>query len=187
VLVKNLDATTQNWPGLASAWLGGELYFVQHGALWKSDGSEAGTTKVTNLGPSGGIGFAELGVAGNGIAIALQNSHEVDQLWLSDGTAEGTSKVLPLSTFSKAPVPTIVGKAKVGTKLAGRIGVWSPADPTFTYQWMANGVAIGSATSKYFTLTSAQSGKQITFTVTATKSGYVTRSRTSVATAKVTG
>ncbi|WP_427018368.1 carboxypeptidase regulatory-like domain-containing protein [Pseudarthrobacter sp. P1] len=88
--------------------------------------------------------------------------------------------------LTAAPVPTISGSAVSGLKLTATAGVWSPAPVALAYQWKRAGVAIAGATASTYTLTSADVGKTITVTVTGSKAGYATTSKTSVATAAVT-
>ncbi|WP_341925094.1 carboxypeptidase regulatory-like domain-containing protein [Nocardioides psychrotolerans] len=64
-------------------------------------------------------------------------------------------------------IPIVTGKAAVGETLTGTDGQWSKAG-TYTYQWFAGAQAITGATSKTFTITSAQLGKQLKLRVTET-------------------
>jgi hypothetical protein len=86
--------------------------------------------------------------------------------------------------FTAAAVPKITGKAKVGKTLKVKVGKWSPV-PKFTYQWYAGGKAIKGATKATLKLKKAQKGKKITVKVTGKKAGYITKTKTSKATAKV--
>lgn len=86
--------------------------------------------------------------------------------------------------FTTAPTPTVEGSATIGSTLEGFWDEWSE-NPTLTYQWLADGVAISGATADTYTLTAAEAGKKITFAVTATRAGYRTTTKTSAATAKV--
>jgi ELWxxDGT repeat protein len=184
--LKGLDPTRLLAVDFDSAWLNNALYFVEDGSIWKSDGTAVGTTKVMSLGLAGNrIDSLEMTSSATSITITLRDAHETDQLWLSDGTAAGTERILPLSSFT-APAPTIKGTPTVGTELGGRVGTWSPTDTAFTYQWKANGTAIAGATGKYFTVTAAQVGTKLTFSVTGTRSGYAQTTRTSAASALVT-
>lgn len=87
------------------------------------------------------------------------------------------------NTFTTA-TPTITGTAKVGVELTAHPGTWSP-EPTFAYQWKADGSDIINATAATFTPTSAEEGKAITVTVTGTKDTYAAASVTSTATETV--
>ena len=81
--------------------------------------------------------------------------------------------------------PTISGTAKVGAKLTAKPGTWKPAPVTLTYRWKANGTTISRATATTFTVPAALKGKTITVTVTGSRPGYTTISKTSKATTKV--
>ena len=52
---------------------------------------------------------------------------------------------------------------------------------TLSYQWKRGGTAISGATSATYKTVSADAGKAITVTVTGTKAGYTTLSKTSAA------
>jgi hypothetical protein len=88
--------------------------------------------------------------------------------------------------FAKKPAPKISGTAKVGRTLTAKAGTWSPKPSKITYQWKANGKAITGATKKTYKITSKVAGKRITVTVKVTKKGYLTASKTSSKTGKVT-
>ena len=86
-----------------------------------------------------------------------------------------------------APTPTIGGTATVGSTLTANAGTWGPAPVALAYQWRANGTAISGATAGTYRLASAEVGKTITVAVTGSKSGYVSTTRVSAATAAVSG
>ncbi|GAA1710010.1 hypothetical protein GCM10009809_02940 [Isoptericola hypogeus] len=86
--------------------------------------------------------------------------------------------------FVRAPRPKITGTVRVGSTVSARVGDWRP-DPSFRFQWKANGKPVPGATGRKHTLRAADKGKRITVTVTARRKGYVTTTRTSAATAKV--
>ena len=67
----------------------------------------------------------------------------------------------------------------VGVTLSATTG-W-PAGGTYAYQWRRNGAAIPHATASKYTVTSADAGKAITYTVTGKKLGYSTETVTSSA------
>jgi surface antigen len=68
--------------------------------------------------------------------------------------------------------PTISGTVKVGGPLTASGGAWSPTGNTYAYRWQADGQAISGATAKTFTPTTAQLGKQLSVSVTATRPSY---------------
>jgi len=71
---------------------------------------------------------------------------------------------------SPAPtvIPAITGTLTVGNALACSTGTWSGSPASYAYQWLRDGVAIGSATSSTYTLVSGDSGKMIGCAVVAT-------------------
>ncbi|PRY69349.1 putative cell wall binding repeat protein [Glaciihabitans tibetensis] len=84
-------------------------------------------------------------------------------------------------TFTATPAPTISGAAEVGELLSADPGTWAPSPVGLTYQWSRGGVAIGGATERMYRLIAADAGTSITVSVTATRSGYVTVTTTSIA------
>jgi hypothetical protein len=94
------------------------------------------------------------------------------------------------ATFATAPNPTISGTATVGQILTAVTTGWDPSSGvTFTYVWKradtAGGVGPTVGSLDKYTLAPADRGKFITVTVTATKTGYITTSRTSLPTSAV--
>jgi len=81
--------------------------------------------------------------------------------------------------------PTISGDATAGQTLTAAAGAWTPGSVGFTYQWLRNGVAIGSATAPTLTLTSADLGAVIAVAVTGSAAGYAPVTITSDPTAAV--
>ncbi|WP_190243168.1 carboxypeptidase regulatory-like domain-containing protein [Arthrobacter globiformis] len=84
-----------------------------------------------------------------------------------------------------APAPTIAGTAKVDSTLTAEPGTWGPSPVTLSYQWKADGADIAGATANTYKPTAVTVGKMLTVTVTGTKDGYTTETKTSAATAKV--
>lgn len=102
----------------------------------------------------------------------------------ADATSAPTSAVAN-GTISNSAVPTISGTERAGQTLTASDGTWTPSGTTLSYAWSADGAAIGGATSSTYELTSAEVGKKITVTVTASKTGYTSASATSIQTGTV--
>ena len=66
----------------------------------------------------------------------------------------------------------------VGTTATVSPGTWAPGNPTFAYQWFANGVAVKGATSANFLMPGSVAGKKLTVEVTAKETGYATKTMT---------
>jgi len=80
---------------------------------------------------------------------------------------------------------SVSGMPRVGESLAAKVGSWGPSPVALAYQWKADGVAVKGATSASWTVTDAVAGKRITVTVTGSRPGYSSVSKTSAATAVV--
>ncbi|MFT3942414.1 MAG: leucine-rich repeat domain-containing protein [Ancrocorticia sp.] len=99
-----------------------------------------------------------------------------------DGSAY--QKVLPEPGPIDSATPTISGTAQVGKKLTADPGKWTTGT-AFKYQWLADGKAIKGATKSTYSLKAGELGKAITVTVTGSKTGYTTVSKTSAKTPAV--
>lgn len=84
--------------------------------------------------------------------------------------------------LTSTPTPTIAGTAQVGSTLSATAGAWTPAPVTLAYQWNRGGQAIAGATAATYVLQAADLGRPVTVTVTGTRDGYVSTSRTSTPT-----
>jgi hypothetical protein len=69
--------------------------------------------------------------------------------------------------------PVASGTGVVGQTLAVTVGTWIQS-PTYAFQWLRNGVAIGGATAQTYLLVAADSGKTVSCAVTATVAGKST-------------
>jgi len=90
----------------------------------------------------------------------------------SVGSVSAISNVITVTSLpSNTIAPVISGNPVVGSTLTTTNGTWTgfPA-PTFTYQWLRNGVVIGGATSITYVTQVADVGQQITCRVTGTNS-----------------
>lgn len=73
--------------------LGGEVYFLRRDeqlALWKTDGTAAGTVEVTLFPPEVNFVGGMLAAGSHLALIAYHDVTDLNFLWLSDGTAAGT-------------------------------------------------------------------------------------------------
>ncbi|MFT4218373.1 MAG: CHAP domain-containing protein, partial [Micropruina sp.] len=133
-----------------------------------------------------GVGFGYL------IAAPLSpGSHRVCITAINVGKGANTQLgcsdiVVALPETLTAATPTVGGSPRVGSTLTAAPGSWGPAPVALTYQWSAGGSVIPGATSATLTIPASALGKTITVTVTGTKPGYTTVSKTSKATKKVT-
>ncbi|RFA12317.1 hypothetical protein B7R22_16060 [Subtercola boreus] len=75
--------------------------------------------------------------------------------------------------------PTISGSVALGKVLTAVPGTWTPAPVSYSYQWNRDGVAITGAVGATHTVPTADLGKAITVTVTGSRPGFATVSRTS--------
>jgi len=78
-----------------------------------------------------------------------------------------------------APRPKITGTVRVGARVAVSKGTWKPAASTYRYQWRVNGAKISGATKSSYVVPSRYAGKNLTVTVTGSRSGYATKAVTS--------
>ncbi|POH59775.1 CAP domain-containing protein [Arthrobacter glacialis] len=77
-----------------------------------------------------------------------------------------------------APVPSISGTASVGSTVVAVAGAWT-AGVALTYQWWRSGVPVPGATGPSLLLGSTDVGKNVSVTVTGSKTGFSTASRNS--------
>jgi hypothetical protein len=84
--------------------------------------------------------------------------------------------------------PIITGTVQVGNTLTATgtgATYWTNTPTSYTYQWNANGIAIGGATASTYALVEAQVGKTITVSVSATNASGTGGPAISAATAAV--
>jgi hypothetical protein len=77
--------------------------------------------------------------------------------------------------------PTIGGTPSVDDVLTATTGTWNVSGLSYTFRWNRDGAPIAGATSSSYLLSAADGGEEITVTVTARKTNYVTESVTSEA------
>jgi surface antigen len=102
-------------------------------------------------------------------------------------TSASSARTAPLAAarITHTGAPTVTGTPQVGVELSAEAGDWAPAPVTLGYRWAADGVPIAGADGPRFTPGPAEVGRQLTVTVTGTRSGYAAVSATSPATAAV--
>ena len=88
-----------------------------------------------------------------------------------------TDAILP-GSIESVTAPRIGGVAQVNHKLGVNPGTWSPQPVTVAIQWLRDGQPIKGATSTHLTLTPRDAGHAVTATVTASRAGYDTVTRT---------
>jgi ELWxxDGT repeat protein len=83
---------------------GNALYCVARDAaagaeLWRTDGTVAGTFRVTDLAPSfqDGVQSVRAVALGNRLLLAASNGQDGSEPWLSDGTAAGTVRIADIA------------------------------------------------------------------------------------------
>ncbi len=143
---------------------------------------------VRPAGSAGHVAYVERVVSADEIIVS-QDSWHGDFSWTrvtraSSGWPSGFVHFRD-ATQTSTGLPTVTGTSRVGSTLTASPGVWSPAAPVVSYQWMQNGVAIAGATTSSLPLALAQQGKQITVVVTAKRLGYATAISVSTPTAAV--
>lgn len=84
-----------------------------------------------------------------------------------------------IKALTAAPIPTISGTTTEGRTLTADSGAWGPAPVDLSYQWSRGGADIPGATELTYLLVPADEGQTITVTVTGSKAGYTTQSKTS--------
>lgn len=148
------------------AWTSGTAFTYR----WYADGAAiAGATKST----------LTLGSAQKGARITVKVTGKKTAYTAASRTSDPTPKVATMAT------PTISGTLAYKRTLTAKPGTWTPGT-TFTYQWRADGEKIAGATTSTFEPLLAQTGKQISVTVTGSKPGYDTLTKTSALSPKVT-
>jgi hypothetical protein len=89
-------------------------------------------------------------------------------------------------TFTLTPTPTISGTKQVGETLTAATGTWT-SGATLTYAWKRSGNATAIGTDARYAPVTADIGKTLTVTVTATRDGFTTLSKISTATSAILG
>ena len=109
-------------PGMQSfTEVGDRVFFVNHidWSLWTTDGTPAGTARLTDDAIGGVLGSA------GGLLYSVTTGPDGIELWASDGTATGTRLVKPLNQTGMPGVLDINGLAYIDTyDAAGNMTLW---------------------------------------------------------------
>jgi alpha-tubulin suppressor-like RCC1 family protein len=98
--------------------------------------------------------------------------------------ASSSAQAESLQEFLSSPTPTIAGDLSVGSTVNVETEMWNPV-ANFAYQWVRDGVPIKNATSSSYTILPADYAKSISVRVEATKQGFRTLLRLSLASLSV--
>lgn len=117
VLVKDINpGTSSAFPGGPNDFnpnfktINGVLYFAAKDdingiELWKSDGTEAGTTRIKDINPTGDSYPAEFTLFNNEIFFRANEPSSGYELWKTDGTSTGTTMVINIDSTVYNSVP----------------------------------------------------------------------------------
>ncbi|MFE5792195.1 hypothetical protein ACFQ8C_06380 [Streptomyces sp. NPDC056503] len=142
---------------------------------WRADGvAVAGATAASYTIPAS--------LQGKALSVAVVARKEGHPTLTSSSAAVTVRGVTPVATKA----PSLSGTARVRGTLVVNRGTWTEVPTSFTYQWYADGRAIGGATRSAFTLAQAQRGQRITVQVAAHRAGHPTGYAWTAATAPVT-
>ena len=152
--VKNLNPATSSAPTELTV-VNGSLYFSANdgsvgSALWKSDGTEAGTTLVKDVLPgtssAGYPDFTYLTAAANNLLFVANDGFFGRELWVSDGSAEGTNLLKDFNDLtqdalndSQGPEKVVIGEEVIFVASDGRTG---------TELWKTDGTESGTSQVK---------------------------------------
>lgn len=93
--------------------------------------------------------------------------------WSPAPLSAATARVL-----KNIKAPTLRGTARVGRTLKASVGTWSPSGLRYDIRWLRNGTAIKKGGLSY-RITRADRGKKLSLRVTASKSGYPSKTASS--------
>lgn len=89
-------------------------------------------------------------------------------------------------TFDETYKASVSGTLTVGSSVTANVTTLSPTPSTETYQWFRNGGVISGATSKTYTIISADDGSTLSFSYEASRTGYTPYGASATATSTVT-
>ena len=98
-----------------------------------------------------------------------------------DAATSVSATVTVKKLLTTMPTPKISGTFKVGKKLTAKTTTWKPTKVALAYQWKRDGKAISGAKSATYKLKKADKKHKISVSITGSKSGYVSVTKTSAA------
>ncbi|WKN48034.1 M1 family aminopeptidase [Nocardioides sp. Arc9.136] len=104
--------------------------------------------------------------------------------YLGAGARSAETAPVALGTLEPTPLPTIGGDAVVGGTLSASAGPWADG-VALSYRWSVGGAVVDGATGATYRPTAQDLGRAVTVTVTGTRAGYTSVTRTSAPTATV--
>lgn len=139
--------------------------------LWRSNGTESGTTQIADLrsfGGEDGAGASFLGVADD-VGFFLTFYQQATFLWRTDGTVDGTFPVVPLADGWL----TFYGKDLSAVSDAGRIFFAVSTASSGDALWVTDGTSAGTRLlhSSLFILPAQAFGSRLLFLSAATSGG----------------
>jgi hypothetical protein len=167
--------------------------------------AKVGSTLTISLGNwDSGVAFTYNWLRSDGSSIGSGSSYQTTgsdlnkTIWVSiTGSRAGSPSVTRVSNataiiqkgaMTNTIPPSISGVTEEGGLLTANVGTWN-ISPSFSFQWLRNGITIPGATSSAYKITANDANNRISVRVTGTQSGYeslaVTSSATDLITAKL--
>jgi ELWxxDGT repeat protein len=133
-------------PAQDYAVLGNMLYFIgeESGSyeLYKTDGTAAGVSQVSNINPSGNANVRSLSVIGNEIWFSADDGTNGQELWKTDGTISGTSMVSNIKPGGSGSAPDGM------VSFNGNVYFSATHTTTGNELWMSDGTSAGTSLVK---------------------------------------
>ena len=154
------------WRALASNADGSRLYGVEWcGGIWES--KDSGSTWSRNESFPTKTWYS---IATNEDGSKILAGSWADSCW-GQPTDGKLSLATSLNKFTQTGTATIQGSGYIGSVVKAQVGTY-PTGTSFSYQWLRDGVAISGATDSQFVIREQDFGHNISYQLTATKSGY---------------
>jgi subtilisin family serine protease len=135
---------------------------------------------------SNGLASYTLSAADQGLPVTFRVTATAVGVATITKTSNAITAPAATGVLTRTPVPTISGTRTVGSTVTAAPGTWD-AGVAFSYQWNNAGVAISGANAAAYVLKGTDLAKAITVTVTGSKLGFISVSRTSLATTPTAG